>query len=128
VDGAHTRISSAIARNLSPSQVLELLKLINDTVGDDVQLLALRTVVEGIKAREVITFVSDYLKTMFRDRFIKKMRRKDVSEDLFTVYFLTIELSDEIAFALFDKKIIKKAPKRSENISPLFPVILLVRG
>jgi hypothetical protein len=59
---------------------------------------------------------------MFNVHLKEELRRKHPSEEWYEIYFLAMELSDSIARALYDSKVMKKAKKICKSLPVLFPV------
>lgn len=116
------RISREIPGNLSSSQILELLKWLNANLAVSGTLIPLKAILTGIKANEIIEHASPVIVEIFESSLLKHLRGKHASEDLFEIYFLALELSDTLATALYNFKVVKRASKYCKESTALFPV------
>ncbi len=87
----------------------------------DDNLVPLKIVIQGIKSREAVAVVSDYLKELFA-RNSKKLRTEKATEEGFEIYFLLLELSDSLTLSMFDKKILKRSVKLCKKAVSIYPV------
>ena len=114
-------ISHEIERNLSPSQILDLLKFMHEDMKEG-KLLPLKAVIMGIKSKEAVDFVSEYVEEMFQKDLVKKLRLKTASEELYEIFYLLLELSDSLTLAMFDRKTIRRAAKFCKKGRAIYPV------
>jgi hypothetical protein len=121
------RISNEIRVNLSSSQILELLKFLDERLSNPNTLLPLKAILSAIKSHQIIEHVSSFIKTSFENNLNEKLQAKDPSEELFEIYFLAMELSDSLAITLYDAKVIKRAAKLCKKSVRLFPVHLSLK-
>jgi hypothetical protein len=121
------RLSKEIHNNLSSSQILDLLQWLNVNLSVSGTLLPLKAILSGMKSSEVIEHVSPFIIEMFESTISKQLRGRKASEELFELYFLALELSDTLASALYDFKIVKRAAKFCKKSAALFPVSLYCR-
>jgi hypothetical protein len=119
-----SRISNEIHNNLFSSQILDLLQWLNANLTVSGTLLPLKAILSGMKSSEVIEHVSPLVIEMFESTISKQLKGKNASEELFELYFLALELSDTVATALYDFKIVKRAVKFCKRSAALFPVSL----
>jgi hypothetical protein len=116
------RISKEIHNNLFSSQILDLLRWLNANLAVSGTLLPLKAILSGMNSSEVIEHVSPFIIEMFESTISKQLRGKKATEELFELYFLALELSDTLASALYDFKIVKRAAKFCKKSAALFPV------
>jgi hypothetical protein len=121
-DNTDTRISQEIPGNLSSSQILELLKWLNANLAVSGTLIPLKALLNGLKSNDIIEHASPVIIQMFESSLLKQLRGKHASEDLFEIYFLALELSDTLATALYNLKVVKRAAKYCKKSTALFPV------
>jgi hypothetical protein len=116
------RISHEIQKNLSASQILQLLHFLNERLPNQHTLLPLKAILLGIQSHQIIEHISNFIIEMFNVHLKEELRRKHPSEEWYEIYFLAMELSDSIARALYDSKVMKKAKKICKSLPVLFPV------
>ena len=100
--------------------MLELLKFLNKNMMDD-NLVPLKIVIQGIKSREAVAVVSDYLKELSAPN-LKKLRTEKATEEDFEIYFLLLELSESLTLSMFDQKILKRSVKMCKKAVSIYPV------
>jgi len=86
------------------------------------RLLPLKAVIMGIKSKDTVEFVSEYIKEMFQKDLVKKLRLKTASEELYEIFYLLLELSDSLTLAMFDGKTIRRAAKFCKKGRAIYPV------
>jgi len=84
--------------------------------------LPLKAVIMGIKSKDTVEFVSEYIKEMFQKDLVKKLRLKSASEELYEIFYLLLELSDSLTLAMFDGRTIRRAAKFCEKGRAIYPV------
>jgi len=117
-------MSEEIGKNLTASQILQLLQYLQENLPNPSFVMSLKTVLSGIKSQEVIEYLSTYMAESLGPLLCKNLRQKDASESLYEVFYLLLELSDSLAMGLYDKKLIQKAERRCQKSLELFPVHL----
>jgi hypothetical protein len=85
-------------------------------------ILPLKVVLLGIKSPEVIEYVETYLSETLGPSLWKRLRKKRTSDSQFELYFLMLELSDKLAMSLYERTVVRRARKRCEESTALFPV------
>ena len=116
------RISEEVQRNLSSSQILELLQFLNANLAGGKTVVPLKAVMMGIKSHQIVEEVSPYISKTLGPALCKILRRKYAFEGLFEVYFLMLELSDTLALELYDSKTVNRMRKRCQKSMALYPV------
>ena len=116
------RISEEVQRNLSSSQVLELLQFLNVNLSEWKTAVPLKAVMMGIKSHQIIEEVSPYISETLGPTLCKILRHKHPLEGLFEIYFLMLELSDTLALELYDSKTVSRMRKRCQKSMILYPV------
>jgi hypothetical protein len=116
------RMSEEIQKSLSSSQILELLQFFHESLEEESIVIPLKAVLSGIKAHEVIEHISPYIAKQLGPSLHKKLRKKDASEELFEIYFLMLELSDNLAVELYEPSVVTRATKLCQASLALFPV------
>jgi hypothetical protein len=106
---------------LSTGQVLEVLDFLRTS---ETNLIPIVTVLSGIKSLQVIQGITTYISESLGPYYLHKLRKQNASKDLFEVFFLILELSDQIAISLYDAKVLKQASRRCKQELSLFPVPL----
>jgi len=75
------------------------------------KLSPLKAVLGGIRSKETVDFVTEYVTKMFRKNLVKKLRAKDSTEEVYEVYYLILEFSDSLALLMVDEKTTTRALK-----------------
>ena len=111
-----------VQRNLSSSQILELLRFLNENLTEAKIVIPLKAVLMGIKSHQIIEDVSPYISETLGPALYKILRRKHALEGLYEIYFLILELSDTLAVELYDSKTVNRMTKRCQKSIAIYPV------
>jgi hypothetical protein len=116
------RISAEVQKNLSSSQILELLQFLTERMSVDTTLIPLNAVVRGIKSPDIINHLHPYITETLAPALRSQVRGKRTPNDIFEVYYLLLELSDAVTIELYDRKFVKQAVRQCEKSASLFAV------
>jgi hypothetical protein len=83
-------------------------------------------ILSRIKSPQVIEIVEEYILTVMQPHFLKSLKKKDAPKHKFEVFFWMLELSDNIALSLYDKRIVKRTSKYSKEKIALFSVCTII--
>ena len=116
------RISAEVQKNLSSSQILELLQFLTEKMAVGKTLTPLKAVVRGIKSPDIINHLHPYITETLAPALRSQVRGKHTPNDIFEVYYLLLELSDAVTIELYHRKFVKQAVRRCEKSASLFAV------
>jgi hypothetical protein len=111
-----------VQKNLSSTQILELLEFLTEKMTVEKTLIPLKAVVRGIKSPDIINHLHSYITETLTPSLRSQVRGKHTPDEIFEVYYLLLELSDSLTIKLYDRKFVKQAVRQCEKFATHFAV------
>ena len=118
-----SRISEEVRKNLASTQIQELLEFFIDNIDEQGTMIAMKTVLLGIKSPDMIEHITPFITASVAPAIQKKLPKGEKATNArFEIYFLILEFSDSLALQLFTYKDLKKALRLCQSSHSLFAV------
>jgi hypothetical protein len=89
-------------------------------------MIPLKAVLSAINTDDDVEYLSSYLSETFGSTLGHEIHKKDISDDIFEIYFIMMELSDSLTNKLYSSTLVKRATKLCQTSTALFPVYPLL--
>jgi len=118
-----SRISEEVQMNLASTQIQELLEFFIDNIDEQGTMIAMKTVLLGIKSPDIIEHITPFITASLAPAIKKRLLKGEKATNTrFEIYFLVLELSDSLALQLFSYKELKRALRLCQKSHSMFAV------
>ena len=118
-----SRISDEVPKNLASTQIQELLEFFIDNIDEQGTMIAMKTVLLGIKSPDIIEHITPVITASLAPAIKKRLLKGEKATNTrFEIYFLVLELSDSLALQLFSYKELKRALRLCQKSHSMFAV------